>query len=257
MNFDEVRAGEGPDGRRQRLLQPYLAILPTLSNEQQTHILTILDAASAELRAATADTTLSPERQTAATRYVRADLSNRIAFALTTEQLPAFNAQLIRQNPPGQNGGGGFGGPGGGFQGGGPGEGGFGGPGEGGPGGGAQEDFAQTRARLLAGYEDVMDELSVKQKTDILAILKTADAEATNVRADTKLSVVQKTQSLQKIHDDVNTKVLPLLEADQVADWKKAHAAKRLELAKLAATPLPAPEPQAPLQPQPQPQDAF
>ncbi len=196
------RSDETPELARQRVLAPYIEMVPDLSEDQKTHILAILEAVEMEGRAVRANKTLSATRQRNAGRAIRAEIPNRIKAALTDAQLPLYQAQLEEQ---------------------------------------AQnlvdmdkivtarpdEDFEQMRARITKGYEIVLEELSVKQKTALIKILEIASEEAAKNSADTELSAAQKSDTLQKIHADVHSKVLPLLDAEQKTTWKKAHDAKK------------------------------
>ena len=199
---DGPRPDETPEQRTQRMLAPYIEMVPDLSDAQKTHIMAILDAASAETRAIREDTALSEDRQRAATRYVRGDIPNRVASALTEEQLVPYNqiraereAAMADMEKVGSA--------------------------------RPDEDVEEMRARVLKGYEDVLEELSVKQKTDIIKILEDSAEQADVINADTKRTPAEKTQALRQLHDQVSAKVLPLLDAEQSASWKKAHAAKR------------------------------
>jgi hypothetical protein len=149
-----------------------------------------------------ANQTLSTERKAAQQRRVRGFLPERICIALTEEQEVTYRAAMAEQakvlaemdkvgsvRP--------------------------------------DEDVEQKRARLLAGYDTVFEELSIKQKTAIIKILESSGEESAAISADTKLNATQKQAALRKVHDGINAKVLPLLDADQKATWNKVHGTKR------------------------------
>jgi hypothetical protein len=197
--------GPRPGGQPQnpeRILAPYVEMIPDLSEAQKTHILAILEAVNLEAAAIRANTSLSPERQRNAGRALRAGVPNRIVSALTEEQLGPYLAlieeraqavedmnKLTTARP--------------------------------------DEDIEQMRQRVLAGYEDVLEELSVKQKTAIIKILEEAGEASSAVEADTSKTSAQKTAALLAIHNGIDAKISPLLDKEQLQTWKKAHTAKR------------------------------
>ncbi|RYX82157.1 hypothetical protein EON83_20790 [bacterium] len=195
-------ADETPEARRTRMLRPYLEMLPDLSVLQQNQVMAVLESSAAEVAALRANDALSEERRGVALRAIRGDVPKRIGYALNDAQLATYNAIIAeREETVAEMAKIGSVRP--------------------------DEGLEEMRARLLTGYEDFMEELSVKQKTQIIKILEAAGEESATVQANTTLSATQKTDALRKIHDDVNTKVVPLLDAEQAASWKKAHTAKR------------------------------
>ncbi|HEX8464206.1 MAG TPA: hypothetical protein VF627_06260 [Abditibacterium sp.] len=203
--------GEGPrpnetgEQFRERMVAPYLEMVPDLSDDQKTHILAIIEAANAEASAVRNNKTLSPERQRAATRGIRGEIPNRVKSALTEAQLPPYQALLDEQAATAAE---------------------MNQVGTARPG----EDLEQMRQRVLKGYEAVLEELSVKQKTAIIKILENAGEATAKIDADSTQTAAQKSAAKLQIHDSVNTQVLPLLDADQKKTWKIAHDAKRAAL---------------------------
>lgn len=196
------RPDETPEQRQERMLAPYLEMVPDLSDSQKTHILAIMDAANIEQAAIRQNTDLSEDRVRTATRWVRGDIQNRVASALTETQLISYNEQLAERNEAAA---------------------------EMAKVGSVRPDEGvdEMRERISKGYETVLEELSVKQKTAILKILEAAAEKSDAAKADDKLSATQKTDALRAIHDGVAAKVAPLLDAEQLANWKKAQAALR------------------------------
>ncbi len=199
---DGPREGETPEQYRARVLAPYVEMVPDLSDAQKTHILAILDAASAESRAARADTSLSEARQRAVGRAIRDDLPRRVKSALTETQLSAYelllaeqaeNAAAMSQVVTVRQG----------------------------------EDLEQMRARVTKGYEEAFEALSIKQKTRIIKILEVAGENSAAINADTTKTAAQKNAALLQIHNSIDAQVAPLLDADQKAAWKKAHDAHK------------------------------
>jgi hypothetical protein len=200
-----ARADETPEQRKERMermLQPYIDILPDLTEDQKTHILVILEASSSEVRALRSNQTLSTERKAEQLKRVRGFLPERICIALTETQEVTYKAAMAEQaevmaqmdkvgsvRP--------------------------------------DEDVEQKRARVLQGYDTVFEELTIKQKTAIIKILETSGEESAAISADTKLSTEQKQTALRKVHDNISAKVLPLLDAEQKATWNKVHGGKR------------------------------
>jgi hypothetical protein len=99
QDFDKEVAGETDTAYRKRLLQPYLALVPDMSEEQQAHVAAILDGANAEMRAIQANTTLALGRRVTAAAFLRETLSTRVGFAFTLRQLPALRAVIKTPAP--------------------------------------------------------------------------------------------------------------------------------------------------------------
>ena len=205
--------GEGPrpnetgEQFRERMVAPYVEMVPDLSDDQKTHILAIIEAANAEASAVRNNKTLSTDRQRSVTRAIRGEIPNRVKSALTEAQLGPYEAlladqaaavaemnQLANARP--------------------------------------NENLEQMRERVLKGYETVLEELSVKQKTAILKILESAGEESAKIDADTTQTAAQKSAARLKIHESIKAQVLPLLDADQKKAWKTAHDAKRAMLSR-------------------------
>jgi hypothetical protein len=177
-------------------------MIPDLTESQKTHIMVILNAVSMEATAIGADDALSPERKIAAGRALRGSVGDRIKLALTEAQLATYtemqnekaiataDMQKIIDERDG-------------------------------------EDIEQARERAVKGYEEFLEEVSVKQKTQIIKFLEAADNESSAINEDPATTPAQKKEALSKVLSTLSGKVAPLLDAEQATSWKKAIAAKQ------------------------------
>jgi Spy/CpxP family protein refolding chaperone len=207
-----------PEQRRARLLQPYEEALPDLTADQKTKLIEILEAAGVEIRAARADTKLTDEQKQAAQQRVRADLPNRVLPVLTEKQRQDWNElqeeqRLLLEGTVShlgelQQG----------------------------------ETREEKRARITAGYEDILEELSVKKRSAILEALGAADDAIATISYKPGLTDKQRQEEISKANDAAMEKITPLLSKDQMERWKKAQAAHVAKAAQVATAPRRDPE---------------
>lgn len=80
------RAGESREEKRARLLKAYEEVLTDLSIDQKTRILSVMEAAGDEMRAAEGNTTLSDDQKRDAVRRIHAGVGGKIDAILTDAQ---------------------------------------------------------------------------------------------------------------------------------------------------------------------------
>lgn len=207
-----MRPDETPEQRQQRLLQPYVDIVEDLTPEQKTRILVILEDVDKQAQAIRENEDMEPAEKRAAVGQIRAGIPDKVTPILTPAQATIYKAALADQakaaaamakvgalRP--------------------------------------NEDVQQMRERVLQGYEDAMEELSVKQKTQIIKILEASGEVMDGIIADTAQTPDQKRVAIDQQSQAVSAKVLPLLDADQSKVWKGAHEAKRKAWQQEALTP--------------------
>jgi hypothetical protein len=189
--------GETREQKRERLLTGIEKQVGTLNADQKAHILAVLKAAGDEMAAARANKSLTEEQQKSVVSKIHSEVSSRYFAALTPQQQlklktnPAFAANNRGQGLR------------------------------------AGESFEQRRERLLKNYEEVIPDLSIKQKSEILAINEVASDEMGAIRSIESLSAEQKKAAILKTHENVTAKISLILTDSQRARWKKDRTERK------------------------------
>lgn len=200
-----------PEQRRARILRPYEEALPDLTTTQKDKIFEIAETANAEIRAARNDTKLSDEEKFAVQQRVRGELPGRIVTVFTESQRKTWDAlqDEQRQMLAGTVGHMGE------LQ--------------------AGESREEKRARITAGYEEILEELSVKKRSAILEALGTADDAIAATKDKPGLTDKQRQEEITKAEDTALAQITPLLSKEQLERWKKAQVVHDANEAKAAA----------------------
>lgn len=193
------RSNETPQERRARTLKRYQDALPDLSTEQKSKIEAVLDESSAQIKAARENDALSEDARRQAIRKAHTDNATKIDAILTPSQRVKWAAAVAaRRQAFARNQGGAL-------------------PGE---------SREEKRARLLKNYEAVITDLTIDQKTKILAIMEAAGDEMRAADGNTTLTEAQKKEEIRRVHNSVGSRIEAVLTTAQLARWQKAQKSR-------------------------------
>ncbi|RYG65449.1 hypothetical protein EON80_17320 [bacterium] len=189
--------GETREQRLERRVAGIEKEVGTLTADQKAHILALLKAAGDEMAAARANKGLTAEQQSAIVSKVHGEVADRYLVALTPEQQLKFKtSEGYASNRRGQ-------------------------------GLIAGESFEERRSRLLKNYTDVLPDLTIKQKTEIMDVNEAASDEIGAIHKISNLSDEQSRAAILKSHADVAKKIDVILTAPQRVAWQKNRDERR------------------------------